>query len=202
MNKIEKKPIIDINKDLILNESACISKSSTDSLQKSYNYSDRPTFYYQNDISKPIRAGGVIIYRIFNDSIQFLMIKTKYKNYDRYEDIGGKTDKIDISELDTIAREVSEETNQIINQQIIKYQLTKSKSIYIPHSKYLLYFVKANLYEQNLKSVYFGDKEIKDDIFRTIHWIDIKSFINNKLNFNPRITSDDVNKFIKNNEFI
>ena len=42
------------------------------------NTIDRPTFYYNNDETKPIRAGGVIIYREINNKIQFLLIKKSY----------------------------------------------------------------------------------------------------------------------------
>ena len=162
------------------------------------NTTDRPTFYYDNDNTKPIRAGGVIIYREINNRIDFLLIKKKHNGIERYEDIGGKTDINDINEYDTIAREVFEETNSIINQDVIKYQLSKSSNIYVPYSKYLLYLVEANVYEKNLKPIYFGDKEIHDDINRTIVWIDINSFLDNKLNFNPRMNSENVRSFIKN----
>jgi 8-oxo-dGTP pyrophosphatase MutT (NUDIX family) len=162
------------------------------------NTIDRPTFYYNNDETKPIRAGGVIIYREINNKIQFLLIKKCYNNIDRYEDIGGKTDVNDITQYDTIAREVSEETNLVINQNVLKYQLSKSSNIYVPYSKYLLYLVEANVYERNLKPKYFGDKEIHDDIDRTIVWVDIDSYLDNKLNFNPRMTSEHVKSFIRN----
>lgn len=162
------------------------------------NINERPTFYYDNDNTKPIRAGGVIIYRKINNKIQFLLIKKKYNDIERYEDIGGKTDINDITSYDTIAREVSEETNSVINEGIMKYQLSKSSNIYVPYSKYLLYLVQANVYERNLKSNYFGNKEIHDDINRTIVWVDIDNYLDNKLNFNPRITSENVRLFIKN----
>jgi hypothetical protein len=131
---------------------------------ESFQLNNRPTFYYYNDNSKPIRAGGIIIYRIMNNIIEFLLIKKNYNNIERYEDIGGKTDINDITINDTIAREVCEETNLVINQDIIKYQLSISVNIYIPHSKYLLYLIESNVYEKNLKSKYFGDKEIHDDL--------------------------------------
>jgi hypothetical protein len=165
---------------------------------ESFQLNNRPTFYYNNDNSKPIRAGGILIYRNINNINEFLLIKKNYNNIERYEDIGGKTDINDINIYDTIAREVCEETNSVINQEIIKYQLSKSSNIYIPHSKYLLYLIEANVYEKNLKSKYFGDKEIHDDINRTIVWIDINNYLDNKLNFNPRMTSENVRSFIKN----
>ena len=164
----------------------------------SNSYFDRPTFYYENDKTKPIRAGGVIIYKKVGNDIKLLMIKTTHRNVTRYEDIGGKTDINDITEYDTVSREVAEETNLVINQKIIKYQLKNADSIYVPYSKYLVFLVEANLYERNLKSTYFGDKEIQDNIYRTINWISLDSYLNNTLNFNPRITSDHIKELIKN----
>lgn len=156
----------------------------------------RPTFYYNEDKTMPIRAGGCLIYKVFNDKIKFLMIKKTYD--EKYEDIGGKTDINDITEIDTISREVEEETNMVIDKNIIKYQLSKSKSVYIPCSKYIIYLIQANSYERNLKSKYFGRKEIKDNISRTVEWVDIENIIENKLNLNPRIANDDLKNFLKN----
>ena len=65
---------------------------------------DRPTFYY-ND--KPVRAGGILFYVNNNGRKEYLLRKGKK----HWGDVGGKTDKVDNSILDTIVREVVEETN-------------------------------------------------------------------------------------------
>jgi 8-oxo-dGTP pyrophosphatase MutT (NUDIX family) len=156
----------------------------------------RPTFYYNDNLNMQIRAGGVIIYRFEKDKIQFLMIKKLINN--TYEDIGGKTDIIDISELDTISREVEEETNLIINSLIIKNQCMKSKSKYIPNSKYLLFLVKGNIYEKRLKSEYFGNLEIKDNINRIIEWVNLSDILEYKIKLHPRISGKEFREFICN----
>ena len=135
----------------------------------------------------PIRAGGVIIYRKINNHIEFLLIKKLIGNIERYEDIGGKTDKNDETEFDTIARETCEETNSIINEQIIKKQLEYSKSCYNLKSKYVLYFIKANKYERKLKSHVFGDIETHDSIHRTIEWVNTKMIIDKMITLHPRL---------------
>ena len=148
----------------------------------------RPTFNYKNEIAKPIRAGGVIIYKKINNDIFLLLIKKNIDFFERFEDIGGKTDVVDTDEFDTISREVQEETNFIINQKIIKNQIINSnKSIYSFKSKYLLFFVKANKYEKKLITEQFGNAENHDSIERTIHWINIKLIINNNINLHPRL---------------
>jgi hypothetical protein len=170
-----------------------------DQSEKKNKILTRPTFLFNNDNTKPIKAGGVLIYKKHNKQIKVLMIKTSYKNIDRYEDIGGKTDYIDTSELDTVSREVNEETNLIINEQLIKQQLQdiNNKCLYIPHGKYILYFIHANSYESGLTKECFGDRELHDNIPRTIEWINIESLINNKLNIHPRLCANEFKDALK-----
>jgi len=159
----------------------------------------RPTFLFNNEINKPIKAGGVLIYKKCNRQIKVLMIRTSYKDIDRYEDIGGKTDFNDTNELDTVSREVNEETNLIISGQIIKQQLSNnnSKCIYIAHGKYILYFIHANSYESELTSECFGNKELHDNIPRIIDWVNIETIINNKLNIHPRLCANEFKDALK-----
>jgi len=160
----------------------------------------RPTFNYLNDANMPIRAGGVIIYRKINNQIELLLIKKLISNIERFEDIGGKTDKNDINELDTIARETCEETNSIIDEKIIKKQLKYSKSCYNLKSKYVLYFIKANKYEKKLTSTVFGNIETHDSIHRTIEWVNSKLIIDKMINLHPRLLLmiNDIKKYILN----
>ena len=142
---------------------------------------DRPTFYFKEDSNRPIRAGGVLFYRRDKNRTNVLMIK----NRGRYEDFGGRTDAIDTSIEDTIAREVEEESNGIFNSVEIKSYLKDKNTISIHNSKYLLYFVELDkYYDPEL----FGDKEIHDNINRTVEWVSYdkltnKDFINNFLHY-------------------
>jgi len=158
----------------------------------------RPTFNYLSNNTMPIRAGGVIIYRKINNQIQFLLIKKLIGESERYEDIGGKTDKEDENELDTIARETYEETNFIISKEIIKKQLEHNKSFYNLKSKYVLYIVKANKYEKKLTSTVFGNVETHDNINRVIEWVDVDMIINKMINLHPRLLLmiNDIKKYI------
>jgi ADP-ribose pyrophosphatase YjhB (NUDIX family) len=156
---------------------------------------DRPTFYYNNDKDKPIRAGGIIFYKKDNDDIKILLIKDN----DRYEDIGGRTDIKDITIIDTVSREVEEETNNVIKSNNIKNILITSQSFYIPHGKYIIYLVEADNYIKNLDSSVFGDIEIHDNIHRTIKWVNINKYIYNKKKFNPRIMSNEIKEYIQKN---
>ena len=155
---------------------------------------NRPTFFYNEDQTKPIRAGGVLIYNNNN----LLMIKTNYNNIEKYEDIGGKSDEKDIDIYSMVAREVAEETNFKLDQEIIKHQIKSSKSIYIPIAKYVLFIVKANSYEKKLTIDDFGNKELFENIDRVINWITIDDFLHKKINLNPRLKSYELNEFLTN----
>ena len=177
-NLVTEEDSITRNFNNLVTEDDCLT-----TFLKNLSLDNRPTFYYLFDNNSPIRAGGVIIYRKINNITELLLIKKK----DRYEDIGGKTDVTDENELDTVSREVYEETNSVINKDIIKKQLTYSKSCYCLKSKYILYFVKANIYQKKLISENFGDNEIHDNIERSIEWINSKIFLENSLFLHPRL---------------
>jgi len=155
---------------------------------------DRKTFYYMDDLTKPIRAGGVLLFNKKKSKIELLMIKKTHQLI--YEDIGGKTSSFDDNIYETISREVSEETNNLINSEIIKKQMYSGKCFYMSHAKYLLIIVKANSYERKLIDKDFGEKEIHDDIDRTIEWINLNDFLENKLNVNPRIHSNELKEYL------
>jgi len=146
------------------------------------NYHDRPTFYLDDHRGKPLRAGGVLFYRYTNDEMEVLLIKN---GADRYEDIGGKTDAVDGSIYDTIARETWEETNKKISAQVVKRQVQSGMPIYTRQSKYLMLIVRANAYECRLTSDDFGTMELHDQFPRTIHWVRIKNLEGLKLH--PRL---------------
>ena len=67
----------------------------------------RPTFYYNG---KPLRAGGCLFYAVKDGKREYVLRNTKWPK-PNWSDIGGKTDRVDENILDTIVREVAEETN-------------------------------------------------------------------------------------------
>lgn len=135
---------------------------------------NRKIFYYNDDDTKPICAGGLVLYKFVNDKLELLLIDKK-----KYEDIGGKIEKTDNGIYETIMREVDEETNGIIKGDTIKNRLLKAHNVYIPHAKYIIYFVKANNDEEKLDENDFGDIENHDKIKRKIIWMPY-SILNSK----------------------
>lgn len=126
--------------------------------------------------NQEICAGGVILYRMINSNIELLLIKSR----DKYEDFGGKIDKGDVDIYDTIAREVKEESNNLIDYDSIMLRIkdTNNKPVYVKYSKYLVFILEANDLEKELTSEMFGTHEIHDNINRTVHWISMTDFLN------------------------
>jgi 8-oxo-dGTP pyrophosphatase MutT (NUDIX family) len=144
----------------------------------------RPTFYLNDDETKPVRAGGVIIYKFTRKGMNLLLIE----NNGKYEDIGGCSDEEDKTYIDTIVREVYEETNKLIKRKNTRQKLASSPSVYISISKYVIYFIEATERQKKLTQKDFGSKEKHDNIERTIQWIPLSHFldsniIQHKLNF-------------------
>ena len=133
-------------------------------------------FYINND-TDIVSSGGVLLYRFINGEMELLLSDTR----GLYEDLGGKVDDNDKNINSSISREVHEESNGLIDKKSIKARLLKNNPIYIKKSKYLLYILHATPKERTLKSEDFGNKEIHDDINRTIKWIPLDIFLSQKI---------------------
>lgn len=142
------------------------------SVLKTFSDDGRPTFYYNNQRNKPIRAGGVMFYKRTPAGIEFLMFLCEWKNEQKkFEDIGGKTDRDDGSIEETIAREVEEETNSKIKKQMVLDLLSKSTPVYNNRIKYLSYLIEAPEEITHLSQQDFGDVEEHTKWERTIKWV-------------------------------
>jgi hypothetical protein len=128
------------------------------------NYNDRPTFFYKQKY--PIRAGGILFYRIKNKKYEYLVVKTN----DTYSDLGGKTEICDRDIYDTISREVKEESNSYFIQNSIYSLLVDNinKSKYLVKAKYLLFILESHI----------------DTDINNLDWIDKNTFIDN---IHPRL---------------
>lgn len=135
----------------------------------------RPTFYFKNNPSLPIRAAGILPYKREGDNIKFLMIK--HNNV--YEDFGGKTDIVDGCVEETAIREALEESNNIFTQDLFVKQLyysqcNRKKMAYYKKAKYVVYLLEIHdEYDCNI----FGTSELHDRIVRTVEWVDLERFL-------------------------
>lgn len=146
----------------------------------------RPVFHIERD--KPCMAGGVMFYRYTDEcDMEFLMINVR----NRYEDFGGKTDPRDTSIIDTIIREVDEESNGIFPKEFTRPKL-QGHGLYLPDGKYLLYYVE--IYER-YDTECFGTMEATEKINRIVEWVPLKSLLSGEVRLHPRLQK---NAFLTN----
>lgn len=142
----------------------------------------RKIFYLD---AKQVTAGGLLLYKIFNDELFLLLVHSKGV----YEDLGGKADLTDVAIENVVSREAYEESNCLLDRTNIENRIKCTNAIYVPRSKYALYIIEATKDEALLTSDLFGDKELHDGINRTILWITYDNFVDiylkNKIN--PRL---------------
>ena len=145
---------------------------------------NRKTFYLDKEKEKPVTAGGVLLYRFIKKNMELLLVEGRGV----YEDLGGRVDDNDKDIYATVAREASEESNSLLNKSKIKKRLKVAQYVYMTKCKYVIYIIKADENEEKLVSNDFGEKEKHDDVFRTVKWIPVDTFllpdiIRHKLNF-------------------
>lgn len=139
----------------------------------------KPCFNLDEDDKKPVTAGGVLFYRKgISGDIELLLVHSR----GQLEDLGGRVDEDDESIYDAVSREVKEESNKMFSKHKVLKRVKKCKDyIYMPKSKYVVYILKAGKKESKYVSDDFGDREIHDDIARTINWVPLKHFLKKEI---------------------
>lgn len=123
---------------------------------------------YENNIS----ACGCLIYKLNNKKLELLLIKYDDPKWNRLDDLGGQIDIEDETVYNAIKREVSEETNNLINLDEL-VDLYPGRYFYNKKSKYYFATIKVDdKFQQNTEI--YGDLEITDNIKRKIDWYDYK----------------------------
>jgi hypothetical protein len=151
----------------------------------------RKEFQLNGNPALPIKAGGIILYKIEKDKVYLLLIQKEGE----YEDLGGKTEFDDETILDVVSREAYEESNNLLDIKSLKERLPLSNYAYNLNSKYIVYLVKANENEAQLTTKDFGEREIHDDIPRQIHWVSTTTVLN------PNIIKYKISMRLKTKEF-
>lgn len=120
---------------------------------------------------KSISAGGCLFFRK-NKDLELLLISYDDPNWPRLDDFGGRVDIIDDTIYNTIIRETTEETNNVINEKIMLNLIgdNKYRSFYNHYSKYFMIVIEVSNNFFNDTSV-FGIFEKTDKISRTINWM-------------------------------
>jgi|SRR5579862_730898 len=177
----------------------------------------RKVFYFDGKGDNVVTACGSLFFKEVNSDIYLLLIKYENPKWPHYDDFGGKVDEQDDNISSTIMRETSEETNGIISKDMMKnfpptlMEYSKkgnifpnrlgaisSKLFYTKQSKYCLQLIEVtNSFFQDTSV--FGDREITDDIKRTINWYKYENVKNNlamRLRNNELIACFDLLKLI------
>ena len=172
------------------------------------NKKDNYTRYkFVDNYSNEITSGGVLFYKNNNNNNRdFLMIKNIDR--DKYEDFGGCVDFKDSNVIDTIVRELLEESNNVFNKFINKDDLEKllinSSKYYNTNNKYLLIIAKLPISMNTIDLKDFGNKEKHDNINRCVEWINEDELLSrefrDKLNY--RLLFKDFLNYIYKNKKI
>ena len=152
------------------------------------NLSDKKQTY-----KKSISACGVLFYKVINNRVNLLLIN--YPEREHFDDFGGKIDITDESLFHAMAREVKEESNNLITIDYLKTVIDKdTKTFYNKRSKYYIWLVKVddtffpdtsvfgNLevgvkdLDLAFQSLEINDDEQKEDTTkkRSVQWYDFK----------------------------
>lgn len=131
-------------------------------------------YLYENSIS----ACGCLFYKIINNKVKLLLISYESKDWPKLDDFGGRIDNTDESLSITIARETSEETNNIISYEYMMSILkNEQKYFYNKQSKYYVALIETND-DFHSDTEKFGNIELHDNIKRSVKWCDYETVKN------------------------
>lgn len=159
------------------------SKESVDNMTTTETVMELPKTTFKQAVS----AAGCLFYKVVNDEKYVLLISYADPNWPKLDDFGGQVDSSDNSVYDTMKREVSEETNGLIDLDEHKI----SKVFYTPKSKYCLGLIEVDK-DSFEDTTIFGTVETTDNIKRTIKWYkfqDVTTKMAFRLTFNTELTS-------------
>lgn len=174
----------------------------------------RKVFYYKNDKTLEIKAGGVLFIHWKTNKEVLIQKALETNGKLRYSDFGGKVDDDDITIDYTIARELYEESNGGIRSKSTKEDLSIDElnkmmndniqiEIFIPFIKYLLKIVYFDDDKYEIDFNRTGTREKKDNIKRVVQWITYDEFIKyyNSKSLHPRIGFPSILSFFKVKKF-
>lgn len=138
---------------------------------------NRPSFYIDGRV---YISAGVLLYTARYPIFSFLMQHIKDDRWAtddivwQWEDLGGKSDKVDKTIQDVAFRECVEETNGLITKEMLEIYVKDPRSFKFPvyECKYMLYvlYVDENKLEEWTPQL-FGCTETLTGIKREIMWV-------------------------------
>jgi 8-oxo-dGTP pyrophosphatase MutT (NUDIX family) len=107
---------------------------------------ERKTLYYEGF---PIRAAGLILYRVDPITHDTLLLLQRRNGVQGYEDLGGKVEHQDKTIQHTMAREAMEETRGLLTARDLLHRLQTQPTVYFPsNNKYVFTMLPATPEEQ------------------------------------------------------
>jgi 8-oxo-dGTP pyrophosphatase MutT (NUDIX family) len=136
-----------------------------------------PTMKYSFKTSdrRNVSAVGVLFYSPKNKSFLMQSVPDEKSGEIRLTDFGGKVDAKDKTFIDSLRREVAEETNRVFPPE---YNfLLNPGHIYIEKGKYLLMLCQAPQELESKDLSQFGTSEDGSSINRTVEWVSVEDFL-------------------------
>jgi hypothetical protein len=150
----------------------------------------RPAF--KTELGEIMTAGGVLFYSLTHGFLmQFVM---NGKGQINSSDFGGKVDEKDTSPLESLRREIEEETNGKLPPYDVKSSIINF--FYIPESKYLIVICQAPESFDGMDLGSFGSSEEHSSIPRTVSWVSVPDFLESRT-LHPRLMARSLRDTIK-----
>jgi 8-oxo-dGTP pyrophosphatase MutT (NUDIX family) len=130
---------------------------------------------YEHSIS----ACGCLLYKYINGEVHLLLVKYTNPKFPLLDDLGGKIELTDDSLFEAMAREVAEETNQIIDVAELQRLVNSSNSIHHYYNQPCKYFATVIEVPENylMDTSIFGSVETGNQIGRTLKWFPVSQAI-------------------------
>jgi len=144
-----------------------------------------PRYAFETADRRTVSAVGALFY---SPTHGFLMQSVPDKNGEiRLTDFGGKVDSKDETFINSLCREVAEETNSVFPPE---YDFLGNclKYLYLNDSKYLLLICQAPPEFESIDLSQFGTSEDGSSINRTVVWVSVEDFLRAQ-NLHPRLSS-------------
>lgn len=157
-------------------------------------YSKRKVFI-DDDANSIICACGCLFVNKYSKKLLLIQYLDTNK---RLDDLGGKVDHIDNTKYDTIFREVDEESNGLINKQIISKLLLSNNYFECYSNKSKYFFLVIEVDDSFFPdTTVFGRNELCENINRVIEWHDITTVLKNR-NLANRLLCTGMLNYLKN----
>ena len=142
-------------------------------------------YAFETSDRKIVSALGALFYSRQKKSFLMQFVPDEKSGKIRLTDFGGKVDSGDNTIIDSLRREVSEETNRVFPAE---YDFLQNLvHFYLEKCKYLLLICQAPPEFESIDPSQFGTSEDGSSIKRTVEWVSVEDFLR-ATNLHPRLS--------------